>query len=90
MNDEQGWLIERNIENWQPGENRTEWLGINSPILNVIPDTFFFSHNANNALRFARKIDAESFVKFIGLAEEVTITSHSWCLESNENEGVAS
>ena len=67
----QCWLIER------CRNKRYEWLGVD-PI-----KTYYFTTNANDALRFARKVDAESFCDFVGLEEETIITSHLFNMDDS-------
>lgn len=72
MRNEQGWLIE-----WQKGK-RAEWLGINDKESGVAMQVYFFTIEADEALRFGRKEDAEAFIKFVGIDYDVTVTGHTF------------
>lgn len=38
----------------------------------------FWTNNANDAVRFSRRIDAERLVAFLGFVSTTFVTEHSW------------
>lgn len=74
--EETGWLIERNDTRvptwWGPQCSRWEW----QQAL-VSPD--LWTTDASNAVRFARKEDAEKQIHFEGLQRVAIAIDHLWC-----------
>lgn len=63
--DEDAWLIEIN------GDFNAQWLSM---------DLWSWTSNADDAIRFSRKIDAEAFMSvFVGEHLNAVATSHLWC-----------
>ena len=79
MTEETGWLIERSDERcpeWYACAPHTKWE------LKQAVDLYLWRENwtrdASKALRFARKIDAETLIHFEGLQNAIA-TEHVWC-----------
>lgn len=73
MADEIGWLVERDGKYRFAPCSRYEW---QNAMTGCEPD--LWTSNANLAIRFARKADAESYIRWEGLSS-ATATEHMWC-----------
>ena len=70
---EVGWLIERNGQ-WYAAAPHTDWT-IKQAINNRHAENW--THDANEALRFSRKVDAETLIRFVGW-QHATATEHAF------------
>lgn len=76
MADETGWLIEANRARL-PSFTRPAWLTIKVPD-KTSPWGGSWTCDSVQALRFARREDAEDFQKMWGLSEVAFVSEHSW------------
>lgn len=71
--DETGWLIERGGQ-WYAAAPHTDWT-IKQAVADLNRENW--THDADEALRFARKVDAETLIRFVGW-QHAEATEHRW------------
>lgn len=71
VQEESGWLIERNGKWWGPQTSRWE-------SNQAIVEPSHWTADVNKAIRFSRKEDAEAFRRWEGLEGGATATEHIW------------